>query len=210
MLVLGYGEDALTLWAINHRLQTILEELHDSCDPSECQAFFSPSFGRGGREGNPRFGEFDFIILSESCLYLGESKWDGFSGKVYKSALKLLENQTLRHECFRQYVNQWLGADSPTWQEFAGQAKIELSGGISKPLPPAGSRLARNLETVLDRIKEHFLLSGGGKPAMVDVLLYFLKGQAPAGSPRRTSDGFELVYVDYSEDSVGNFVKINI
>ena len=74
MQILGYGEDALTLWAMKNKLDVILEALNDSSDPSTCQVFFRPSFGRSGGDKSPQFGEFDFIILSQNGLYLGESK----------------------------------------------------------------------------------------------------------------------------------------
>jgi hypothetical protein len=57
----GYGEDALTLWALTNKLPTILEKLRDNSAPSECEVLFRPSFGRRGGEINAQFGEFDFI-----------------------------------------------------------------------------------------------------------------------------------------------------
>ena len=69
MNILGYGEDALTLWALQNILPFILEMLHDSSVPSQCDVFFRPSFGRRGGKRSSQFGEFDFIILSEDRLY---------------------------------------------------------------------------------------------------------------------------------------------
>ena len=53
MKVLGYGEDALTLWALQNRLIQILDFLDDPSGPPECKVFFRPSFGRRGGSGSP-------------------------------------------------------------------------------------------------------------------------------------------------------------
>lgn len=76
MRLIAYGEDALTLWAINRRLPEILRKLNDRADPKDCQVIFRPSFGRRGGTQSAQFGEFDFILLSANSIYLGESKWD--------------------------------------------------------------------------------------------------------------------------------------
>ena len=34
--IFGYGEDALTLWAVTERLELILDELGDDSDPTAC------------------------------------------------------------------------------------------------------------------------------------------------------------------------------
>jgi len=44
--IFGYGEDALTLWFVNTKTSTILEELKDKTTPSDCLVFYRPSFGR--------------------------------------------------------------------------------------------------------------------------------------------------------------------
>ena len=107
MQILGCGEDALTLWAIKNKLDVILEAVEDSSDPSMCQVFFRPSFGRKGGDSSPQFGEFDFIILSKDRLYLGESKWIRSSEKLQGGVLELREEQKRRHEVFQFYVKQW-------------------------------------------------------------------------------------------------------
>ena len=67
--MIGYGEDSLTLWALKNRLADILDD-DDDTSLEECKIFYRPSFGR--RNG---IGEFDFIIVSNIKIYLGESKW---------------------------------------------------------------------------------------------------------------------------------------
>ena len=74
--ILGYGEDALTLWALKHRTSDILESFQDQTAPSDCLIFYRPSFGRHSKEGSAVFGEFDAILVSSENIYLIESKWD--------------------------------------------------------------------------------------------------------------------------------------
>ena len=69
MEILGYGEDALTLWALKNKLPLILSALNDSSSLSQCKAFFRPSFGRRGGPSSAQFGEFDFILLIFRSLF---------------------------------------------------------------------------------------------------------------------------------------------
>ena len=59
MKLLGYGEDALTLWVLRHRLDKLLDSIDDKSDPEGCVAYFRPSFGRSGGPNSSQFGEFD-------------------------------------------------------------------------------------------------------------------------------------------------------
>ena len=207
MQILGYGEDALTLWAIQNKLDVILQTLNDSSDPSMCQVFYRPSFGRSGGPGSPQFGEFDFIVLSKNRLYLGESKWDRSSEKLRDGVIELRPEQTLRHELFRFYVEEWAFGSYASWGEFtdAGQVKLQLRG-IAKPLAPENSLLAANLQTVLGVIKRHYV----SRPEIEDVLLYLHEGATAEQLPQAANPGFKLVLVDYSEGTFGNFVKIGL
>ena len=47
--IFAYGEDAYTLWALEHRVSDILKEFNDTTQLSDCMIFYRPSFGRGGR-----------------------------------------------------------------------------------------------------------------------------------------------------------------
>jgi len=158
MQILGYGEDALTLWAIKNKLDVILEAVEDSSDPSMCQVFFRPSFGRRGGDSSPQFGEFDFIILSKDRLYLGESKWDRSSEKLQDGVLELPAKQRLRHKIFKFYFEQWAFGSYSSWREFTVKARLELQSGVAKPLAPENSLLATNLQTVLRVVKKHYVL----------------------------------------------------
>ena len=97
----GYGEDALALWAIRHRLDEILHSLKDTPDPSGCEVFYRPSFGRSGGLRSSQFGEFDFIILSDAHVYLGESKWDKNMKVPSDGTIKLPEKQLRRHKVLK-------------------------------------------------------------------------------------------------------------
>ena len=205
MEIIGYGEDALTLWAIKNKMNIILQELNDYSDISKCQVFFRPSFGRSGGNKSAQFGEFDFIILSQNHLYLGESKWDR-SSKNKDGILELREEQKLRHEIFRFYVDEWLKGDYSSWIEFAEKAKERIrEKGMIKPLAPVNSLLSSNLQTLLQIIKNHF----NSIPKTKNVLLYLHNGTS-VDLPKKVSKNFDLVLIDYSTDSIGNFIKIKV
>jgi len=205
MQLLGYGEDALTLWALKNKLDVILDTLNDLSGAPTCQVFFRPSFGRRGGESSPQFGEFDFIILAQACLYLGESKWEASSEEIREGVLELRAEQKLRHRLFRFYVEQWAFGDYSNWGEFIEGAKEELRRlNLVKPLAPKNSLLAINLQTVLGAIRNWY----ASRPHVRDVVLYFHNGRPAEQLPRRASEGFELVLVDYSEATFDNFIRV--
>lgn len=207
MEILAYGEDALTLWAIQNKLPAILHGLGDSSASSQCQAFFRPSFGRSGGNRSSGFGEFDFIILSSQRLYLGESKWDRSSEPITSGLLALRAEQQLRHDIFKFYVEEWAFGSYPSWRDFRLKAKSKLERrGINKPIAPEGSLLAANLQTVLRIIREHF----SALPDIRDVLLYLHRGTNLSQLPRRAGKDFEVVSIDYSESTLDNFIKMVI
>jgi len=72
--IIGYGEDALTLWALQNRRKLIFDKVGIN-NESNVKLFYRPSFGRRGGPKSYLFGEFDFIIKTESQIVLGESKW---------------------------------------------------------------------------------------------------------------------------------------
>jgi len=148
--LLGYGEDALTLWAVTERLDLILEELGDDSDPADCTVFYRPSFGRRGL-----YGEFDAIIVTPMKAYLVESKWSGLL-RPTKSSIKLRDEQITRHEILAWYHRNWKGED---WDEFAEEndSKFrERFPGKYIPLSRTGGGktiLVQNLKTVLNFIR---------------------------------------------------------
>ena len=203
--IIGYGEDALTLWAIKNRLNVILDKLDDHSDVTKCKVFFRPSFGRSGGANSSQFGEFDFIILSEKYLYLGESKWDR-SSENKEGILVLRDEQKLRHEIFRFYVEEWLSEDFSNWSSFLQKAEEDIKRkGFIKPLAPENSLLSSNLQTILQIIKSHF----SSTPKTRNVLLYLYSGES-TDLPKRVSGSFELILIDYSADMLDNFIKINL
>src|SRR5687768_16427851 len=98
MEILGYGEDALTLWCLTKRLGEVLTRLND--DVSETRAvFYRPSFGKKGKHSDaapqlygPQFGEFDGIVATERGVYLIEAKWT-HSGELDDVSIDLRAEQ---------------------------------------------------------------------------------------------------------------------
>jgi hypothetical protein len=205
MKILGYGEDALTLWALKYKLPTILEELDDKSSLSECRVLFRPSFGRSGGENSAQFGEFDFLLMSKRHLYLGESKWQRSSEKIINGVIGLREEQLLRHEILRLYVEEWMSRKYISWLGFEKAAKTRFrEDGINKPIAPADSLLAQNLETVLDVIKEHFEVL----PTIKNVLLYLYYGSKAHLLPKSAGRNFVVVNIDCSDGVKENFVDL--
>jgi hypothetical protein len=165
--IIGYGEDGLTLWAIQWKLGHILNQLKDQSDLQECQVFYRPSFGRHGGPGSSQFGEFDFLLLSSGHLYLGESKWNQSSEKITEGVITLRGEQANRNLVFRAYVEEWF--DKGDWEGVPSRLRM-LSPSIDKKIPSPKSLLAGNLKSILTMIKTHF---GNKKPIIRDVLLYF-------------------------------------
>jgi hypothetical protein len=117
--ILGYGEDALTLWLLKKQISSILGEFEDKTSPSDCLVFYRPSFGRSGGNRSAEFGEFDAIIASRENIYLVESKWDNLS-EFSKDELFLRGEQVLRHEVFSWYLLRWNKKYRNDWQSFVG------------------------------------------------------------------------------------------
>lgn len=207
MEIYAYGEDALTLWAIQNKLSEILVSLRDPSSLEQCQAFFRPSFGRSGGDYSAQFGEFDFLLLTVANLYLGESKWDRSSERVEGGILGLRREQQLRHDLFKFYLEEWAYGGYSDWPQFELQAKPKLEAkGIPKPIAPSGSLLASNLQTVLRVIKEHY----DNPPTVRNVLLYLHSGGGRTQFPVTAGRDFEVVVVDYSLHAFDYFIRIRV
>ena len=209
MEILAYGEDALTMWALRNKLEYILQELGDSPNSSKCQAFFRPSFGRRGGENSSQFGEFDFILLAENCIYLGESKWDSSSERIIDGKLELRVEQLLRHKLFKFYIAEWAFGtyQSNEWQKFANEAKPKLiQENIEKPIAPAKSLLAENLQAILQLITEHY--KNTDRPEIRNVLLYFHRNLGSDQLPQKAGNNFDVVAIDYSKDLKGSYINL--
>jgi len=173
--VIGYGEDGLTYWALNHRLGEVLTLLEGESDPERSVLFFRPSFGRAGGIASPQFGEFDAILSSERWIYLIESKWDGSPAVNPQGLVQLEPRQLLRHGIFRWIWDRWHVQNPPSWASFrlANEQGFQAVFG-GKPLAPVGSKLARNLEHILR------CLAGRSARKVQNLLLYFHReGFAP-------------------------------
>ncbi|MBA3557159.1 MAG: hypothetical protein H0W30_01035 [Gemmatimonadaceae bacterium] len=199
MELLGYGEDALTYWAITQRLDALLQPFGDSAAATGT-VFFRPSFGRRSSSWNEdpsrrgaQFGEFDSIISTEAAVYLIEAKWSS-SGEVEPDRIVLRAEQIRRHRVFGRYLTLW-GEQSPaTWEEFHSRnPALEIQGlagrSESCETAPVGSRLARNLTTVLT------CCARVGKPVR-DVILVVHPGAQPELKPRSGPEGFQVVEID--------------
>jgi hypothetical protein len=203
MEALGYGEDALTIWALQNQLDNILLQLNDYSKLCECKVFLRPSFGRGN--GKYGFGEFDFILLTENQLFLGESKWDRFSNSL-KRNMSMTNVQLKRHDVFTEYVQEWYrnNCTSGNFYKKAGNV-FNIKG---KSIAPEGSLLSSNLLMIMTIIEKHFQTL----PVIRNVLLYLYDGNKTNGLPNKSLKNFDLVYIDYHK-GIGlddNFVRLNL
>jgi hypothetical protein len=196
MQILSYGEDAYTLWALRKRLTHVLSEFQDNSEVDKCKAIFRPSFGRRGGDGSAQFGEFDFIVLSQSHVYLGESKWDR-SSELNGEKLFLREEQLKRHYILTAYIEKWFEKDFKHWTDFLNHAGeyLTLPQGRIKTAP-VGSRLSENLFSLLEITKNHFHQN---KPEIKNLLLYLYKETPLQSIPSSVNDDFQLIPLDYSE-----------
>jgi hypothetical protein len=78
--------------------------------------------------------------------------------------------------------------------------------GVEKPIAPAGTLLAENLQTALKLIKEHY--ANTGQPEIKNMLLYFHKNPRNAQLPQSAGDNFEVVLIDYSKELTGSYIKL--
>jgi hypothetical protein len=154
-----YGEDALTLWALNNCIEEILEQIQDNTPPQECRPFYRPSFGRGGWGYRSSIGEFDAILIARNNVYLIESKWDGLLPDQ-RSEIELekffsseLEDVKLKYNIFIWYVKKW--SENTPWENFREEHQNEFEQEFpGKEIPGAGTLLAQRLEYILKSIKE--------------------------------------------------------
>ena len=149
----GYGEDFLTLWAINEQLQEILGRFEQQASTSNCLIFYRPSFGRSGGKGSAEFGEFDAIIATKQNIYLIESKWDNLS-KYKKKRIVLREEQIIRHKVFTWYLTYWNKKYLGNWRKFVENNKENFVSGKKLPEAQEGKQciLATNLEFILSKL----------------------------------------------------------
>jgi hypothetical protein len=206
--IIGYGEDALTYWAITSKLDEILRALGDKSYPSATVIIYRPSFGRRGRTGShpdqeqlsAEFGEFDAILGTPQAVYLVESKWDS-APKTGTYWISLNAAQSLRHEIMRWYLQTWQTSQPKDWLTFVEQEETTFRSSFpGNKLAPVDSRLAQNLEYVLNTL-------GKCGPQVQDVLLFIgqMTSQKPVGVK---PDGFKLVNLAYQPLIPSGYFKI--
>jgi len=204
--ILGYGEDAFTLWALKHRISGILERFQDQTAPSDCLIFYRPSFGRHSKKGSAVFGEFDAIIASSENIYLIESKWDNLSSSK-DDEITLRPEQELRHRIFSWYITHWKRKYHTNWESFVNKHQFDFQKKFKeKSIAPTGSLLATNLEYILNKLLEHckdFLSEVNIK----NVLLFF-HNKEKSTPPSKINRAFTLVSIDYSQEIIGNFITL--
>ena len=203
--ILGYGEDAFTLWVFKRRISQILDRLNDQSDPSNCLIFFRPSFGRRGG-----FGEFDSILASSENIYLIESKWDNFSENKDDEII-LDKEQVLRHKIFSWYYMNWDARQNPDWGEFSSALQDDFIRNFpDRKIAPVGSLLAKNLEFVLKKLQE-YCKKFSCKYRPRNVLFYFYDRNRSKEIRRVTAGdvNFEVVNIDYGQYILGNFITLD-
>jgi hypothetical protein len=199
--ILGYGEDALTLWALKQHAAKILKKFQDKTALSKCLTFYRPSFGR---RSSSVFGEFDAIIVSPKNVYLIESKWDNLA-KHRKDEIKLRQEQELRHEIFSWYLMHWNKKYSEQWESFRENCKSEFKFQ-RKTMPLKGRLLAANLEFILRESLKRCKINSRNN--IKNVLLFFHNGEKCKKLPK-ISKTFKVVTIDYSKKTKGNFINLS-
>jgi hypothetical protein len=202
--ILGYGEDALTLWALRNRHAAILRALGDTSDDARCQVFYRPDFGRGGANGDSGFGAIDFILMTDQALYLGATCWDRACDRLPDTPLDLRENQRQQHTHFAYYVEDWLIASQVNGRDGAAASRLPQPRAVGTTLASeSGRHLTPNLLALLEIIRMRY----GGMPPIANVLLYLYDGDGMP-TPGSAADDFIVIPLDYSEDAVGHFINL--
>jgi hypothetical protein len=171
--ILGYGEDALTYWALTKKLDLILKELEDDSQLDDCLVLYRPSFGRGKTLRKPtdrkaEFGEFDAILVTTKAVYLIESKWDNLL-ENRKVVIELNDVQILRHKIFSWYYNNWKGRIE--WNKFVERYENEFEeefGKWRRKIAPSKSLLSENLQYLLNQMHNP-------NKELKNLLLYFYR-----------------------------------
>ncbi len=202
--ILGYGEDAFTLWSLKQHTSKILDKFQDKTAISDCLIFYRPSFGRHSKANSSVFGEFDALIASKENIYLIESKWDNLT-EFNDTEFILREEQTLRHKIFSWYLTHWNKKYSNNWQAFMNEHQNDFKIK-NKTIAPKDSLLAKNLEFILSKLQEHCgsLLSENN---IKNVLLFFFNAEK-SKPPIKTNSTFKLIPIDYNREIKENFVTL--
>lgn len=201
--ILGYGEDALTLWALKRHVSTVLNSFKDSSSPSDCLVFYRPSFGRHAKENSSVFGEFDGIIASPQNIYLVESKWDNLV-ESKKDELVIRREQLMRHQIFTWYLTHWKKKYASKWADFKEEQQNTFNFD-RKSIAPANSLLAKNLEFVLNKLLDH-CAAFCNENNVKNVLFFFYRGKSRA--PLKINEAFTSIAIDYGKEAPSNFISL--
>jgi Holliday junction resolvase-like predicted endonuclease len=195
MAMYGYGEDALTYWALTERMAEILEKLHDGTRAEDATTFYRPSFGRGV---GGSFGEFDAIIATAERIYLIETKWNRSGEVAGKTELTIRKQQLRRHQVLEWYFDTWRAQRPASWDDFRARYQATFEAIFPElTIPAADTTLARTLQFVLKTL-------GGGEQRVRHVLLYI----DIAGVPCPSTDGlpgFVPVRLQFSDADRSGF-----
>jgi hypothetical protein len=202
--ILGYGEDALTFWALTNNLPDILACVSDTSPAEECLVFYRPSFGRSGGPNSSQFGEFDFILATPKAVHLGETKWQS-SPEVAEPEIKLREEQILRHRIFTIYYQIWIEKSLWEWNEFLIRVSEELKkAGINKPIPPVDSLLSINLKSVLAKLAQ----ATNRSPRLDNLILVVDCNGFLHSAQKRAPKNFSLLIIDASKNTEDGFIPL--
>ena len=202
--ILGYGEDAFTLWALKHHIFPILKKSQDQTIPSDCLIFYRPSFGRGD---DAEFGEFDAILVSSENIYLIESKWDNLAS-FKNGEITLEKQQKIRHRIFSWYILHWDKMYSNNWESFGKEQMNDFQKKFKeRRIAPTGSLLATNLEFILTMLQKHFGKNSSERNIKNVLLFFYDKNESTP--PTKITKGFNLVAIDYSKEIKGNFIVLD-
>ena len=144
-LIYGCAEDALSLWALQQKIDVITGSNNKS--RTERIIFYRPSFGRGPSKAT--FGEFDSIIIEKNRIFLIESKWVERPTKT--TEVRLAKHQIDRHKILSWYIKHWQGEND--WDTFYDKwANIfpnEIETGHK--VPSSKTKLSKKLKFLLDK-----------------------------------------------------------
>jgi hypothetical protein len=109
--------------------------------------------------------------------------------------------QTIRHEVFSWYLTHWNKRYYGNWQNFINEQQSDFKFE-NKTIASNSRLLARNLESILSKLQEHF--QNLSSDNIKNVLLFFHDEKNTP--PTKTNQGFKLIPIGYKEAVKDNFV----
>lgn len=194
----GYGEDVLTLRALNEDVGEILKQLGDNSAEKDVVTIYRPSFGRRASydAAKPRaeFGEFDAIIGTPSAIYLVETKWSQ-STEVRSGVVVLRDEQLRRHQVMHWYLAAFADRGAvPSSERPEDDPPFE---GVK--CPPGNSVVARNLQWICERLQP-------GREKKVENVLLWIGTDGNVNVP--SCSGFRVVELRHEAEDGSNFIHV--